>query len=52
MLAVKSDTRMSSGLMWLVSASPRMTTAAVPGSRPASVAHVYGNTRTAEAPAA
>ncbi len=34
---MNSDTRNSSGLMWSVSASPRMTTAAVPGSRPASV---------------
>ena len=50
--AVHSDTANSSGLTFPVSASPRMTTAAVPGSSPARLASVYGSTRTAEAPAA
>jgi hypothetical protein len=49
---VNSETRINQGLMWFVSASPRMTTAAVPGSSPTSVAQVYGRTLTADAPAA
>ena len=47
-----NETTNSSGLTLPVSASPRMTTAAVPGSRPTKVASVYGSTRTADAPAA
>jgi hypothetical protein len=39
-LAVHSETRNSSGLTLPVSASPRMTTAAVPGNNPTRVASV------------
>ncbi len=39
-LAVQSETRTSSGLTLPVSASPRITTAAVPGSSPTRVASV------------
>ena len=42
--AVHSDTRNSSGLTLPVRASPRITTAAVPGSRPTRVASMYGST--------
>ncbi|CKU75725.1 Uncharacterised protein [Mycobacterium tuberculosis] len=47
-----TDTRISSGLPLPANASPRMTTAAVPGSKPAKVAQAKDRIRTPEAPAA
>ena len=50
--AVHTDTKASIGLICPVNASPRTTTAAVPGSSPMTVAPTYGSRRTDDAPAA